>query len=248
MSDYSWFFLESSSVYLSWLYTKALRLAEGVMLEPSRDEQNLIDFALEEFSASLTQFILAGLGEETTVQRWHFTITFMGESGTLEKRHVHIITHEPADGSSCLPRARDPLVLLALLRLLLHNRKQDNHVLVFQEEEVFKLLGWEDSDEARQEIDEAIYRYSLLMYKWQMNRSELTRRGLSYYTSNAQALSEYRTLDKKPEEGGQTKRVYNSVRFSETLIDGLLGRSLFGVGWNRVTSIKPISGAGVKNR
>lgn len=217
-------------------------------MEPSSEEQSLIDFARGEFGDSLTQFLLAGLGEETTVQRWHFTITFTGEGGTLEKRHVQIITHEPADGSSCLPRGRDPLVLLALLQLLLHKRKQDNHVLVFQEEEVFELLGWEDTDVVRHEIDEAIYRYSLLMYKWQMNRSELIRRGLSYYTANAHALSEYRTLDKKPEEDGRTQWVYSSVRFDETFIGGVLGRSLFGVAWDKVTSIKLNSGAHGDNR
>lgn len=209
------------------------------MLELSRDEQSLVDFAREEFGDSLIQFLLTGLGEEPTAQRWHFTVTFTGESGTSEKRRLQVITHEPVDGTSCLPRDRDPLVLLALLKLLLHAQRRTDYVLVFREVDLLRLLGWGDTDEVRREIDEAIYRYSLLMYKWGMDRSELARRRLSYYTANAHALSEYQTVDKELEEGGQTERVYNRVRFNEMFIGGLTGRSLFEVKWDKVKSIKP---------
>lgn len=214
---------------------------EGGPFWPTRHERRLLKFALDTFGGTLSQFLLTGFGEENVPKRWDFTINSTSEDGTLQKRRLQVITHEPLDGSSCLPRGRDPLVFLALLRLLLHRPKQDNHILVFQEEDVLNLLGWEDTDELRHEIDEAIYRYSLLMYKWGMNRSELTRRSLSHYTASAHALSEYRTLDKELGEEGQTKRMYNSVKFDEMFIRGLLGRSLFGVEWKKVKSIKPVT-------
>lgn len=208
-------------------------------MELSRDEQNLINFAREEFGESLTQFLLAGFGDETTEQRWHFIITFIGSEGdAMEKRHVQVITHEPADGSSCLPQRRDPLVLLALLWLLKQEGQVSKPEVLYSLEDIFSLLAWDNTEETRQEIDEAIYQYSLLMYRWEMNRPELSRREISFYKENGHVITSFQTVDEEVGEGEETKRAHNRVSFDEFFINGLLRRELFGVDWNKVQSLK----------
>jgi hypothetical protein len=206
-------------------------------VELSRAEQSLIDFAKEEFGASLNEFLLAGLGEETIVQRWHFTITFTGESETVGIRDIKVITYEPADGSSCLPQRRDPLVFIVLLKLLAQNEQVSKPELLYSLEEVFSLLGWDDIEATRHEIDEAIYRYSLLTYQWEMNRSELGSRDLSFYKENGHAITNSRTIDEDVRPDSGTKRTYNRVSFDEFFIRGLFRRELFGVDWNNVSSV-----------
>jgi hypothetical protein len=157
---------------------------EGGPFWPTRQERRLLKFALDRCGEMLTRFLLAGFGAEKVAPRWTFAITFIGADGSLQKRRLLIMTHEPADGSSWLPRGRDPLVLIALLRLLLHEGRRAGDTLVFREAEVLKLLGWADTEERRDEINEAVRRYSLLTYEWGMNSTELAGRALDYYVAN----------------------------------------------------------------
>lgn len=211
---------------------------EGGVLWPSRHERRLLKFTLDTFGEMLGQFLLTGLGKKKVGQRWNFVITFTGDEGTVQKRHLRVITHEPLDGESFLPRGRDPLVLLALLRLLLHAHWKAKPALLYQQEDILNLLGWEDTVEVRREIDEAAERYSLLIYMWEMNRDELAHRSLSHYRARERMITGYETTDKETGDGGQMRRVANRVIFDEYFIDGLLRRSLFDVVWDRVRAVK----------
>jgi hypothetical protein len=88
-------------------------------MELSAGEQQLLDFAIGEFGEPLTQFLPAGLGEDKVRPRWRFIITYLGDERIRIKRTVKVISHEPEDGSSRLPRGRDPLLFLALIRMLI---------------------------------------------------------------------------------------------------------------------------------
>lgn len=211
-------------------------------MEPSAPEQQLLDFAVGEFGEPLSQFLLTGLGEEPVDRRWRFTITYINDGDVRLERQVEVLTFEPEDGSSCLPRKRDPLMLLALLQLLLHKGQGSKFDLLYSLEDVLRLLGWDDTGETRQEIDEAINRYFLLMYMWELNRSELSRRKLSFYKVNERPVTEYRTVDREVGEEGLMKRVYNQVKFNEFFINGLLRRNLFGIEWNQVSSLNLCEG------
>jgi hypothetical protein len=59
-----------------------------------------------------------------------------GEEGSIYVRRIDVITHEPADGSSLLPRRRDPLVLAALLCLLTRGGHERAARLDYQQEDV----------------------------------------------------------------------------------------------------------------
>lgn len=202
----------------------------------SASEQHLLDFSREQFGERLSQFLLAGLGEEPTGQRWRFTITYASDGHAWLKRRVEVITHEPLDGSSCLPRGRDPLVLAALLHLLLTGGQASSNTLSYELGNVLSLLGWKDTQEVGGEIDEAIRRYFMLTYKWKMNKSELARRKLRFYTADESLISETNLLSEE-DAGGRMKRVASRIVFNEHFIERLLSRLLFGINWDNVRSV-----------
>jgi len=206
----------------------------------SAHEQRLIEFAHQRFGEHLTQFLLTGLGEEQMGQRLRFSITYAGGAEVL-KRKLNIITHEPADGSTCLPHGRHPLVLIALLQLLLRGGHAPPNSLRYDQEDVLNLLGWKDTRKARGEIGEAIKRYCMLVYEWKMSRKELARNRLAFYDASEGLISEYNIVDEEVEESGWMRRVSNRVLFNENFIDRLLGRSLFDVVWDQVRSIELVS-------
>jgi hypothetical protein len=193
-------------------------------------EQRLVDFAHEQFGEQISQFLLAGLGEEKVGQRGRFTITYAGSENSCLERHVEVITYEPADGSSYLPRGRNPLVLIALLHLLMNGNQGSLNTLRYEQAEVLSLLGWQDTKEARREIDKAEARYFKLTYQWQMNESELAGAGFSFYTVDEAMLSEVTSI--KTEDVQAVRAVFN-----EHFIEHLLGRSLFGIDWHNVKSV-----------
>jgi hypothetical protein len=204
--------------------------------KPSGPEQRLLDFARQQFGEHLSQFLLAGLGEGNVGQRRGFIIHFSGDENIVLRRHVEVITYEPLNGLSYLPRHRDPLVLLALLYLLLQGDHALPNLLCYTQDEVLGLLGWNDTKKTRREIDEAVKRYSLITYKWKMNESEIERRNLSYYTADENLISKYHLIYSEIRESG-LERVLNQIAFNAHFINQLLHRSLFEIEWIRVQSI-----------
>lgn len=203
----------------------------------SAAEQNLLDFAKGEFGESLTEFLLSGLGENATAQKWRFTITYLTDDSVLLKRRVDVITYEPLDGTSYLPRRRGPLVLLALLHLLLRGDQKSQNSLRYNQEDILNSLGWNDTQKARGEINEAVNRYSLLTYQWKMNKYELSHRNLRFYTANESFISGYEILDEEVREGMRMNRITNRVIFNEHFIKQLHNRSLFEIDWNNARRV-----------
>lgn len=193
-------------------------------------EQRVVAFASEQFGEPLTRFLLAGLGEREVDRRWRFTISYGGGEGSELERRIQVISHEPEDGSSCLPRGRDPLVFLALLQLLMSVVRTPDYELLYDQEGVLEILGWSDTPEARIEMDRAVKRYFLMFFKWEMNRAELARENLAYYTAMERPISECENLDE--EENGRARRVSNRVVFNDIFIEGLRRRRLFHIDWN----------------
>lgn len=210
------------------------------MSELLSDRQNLVGFACEEFGEALTRFLLTGFGEVPAAQRWYFTITFTDSEGTAQERRLEAITYEPTDGQSFLPRGRDPLVLLALLRLLFASSQQSEVSLFYSRHEVLRLLGREELEGRQGEINEAVRRYALLMYGWEMSRGELAGKRLSFYTAREQVISGYSNvseLDDEEQADRQIEKEPNEITFNQYFIEGLKRRSLFGVDWNTVQSV-----------
>lgn len=203
----------------------------------TKAERELVEYAQGEFGAPLTRFLLTGLGEEAAGRGWLFTIAFADEAGAGLKRQVQAVTYEPEDGSSCLPRRKDPLVLLALLKLRLERDGPPSQELSYSQKEVLALLGRRETCPALREIDEALRRYSLLIFEWEKGRAELERENMAYYSAATRVISEYELRDER-DEGGRHLRALNRVVFNSNFTGGLAARTLFDVNWDGAISMK----------
>ena len=203
-------------------------------------ERSLLQFSQNRFGEHLTLFLLSGIGEERTERHQLFVISFAGGDGVLVGRRLHVEADDlTPEASTSLPYGRDPLVLLALLRLLTHAGGRPSASLFYERKEVLSLLGWDDSVETRLAVDEAVDRYSCLSYRWALSRREAAATEMSFHRSRERFVAGYGLLDSE-EEGGHMQRVSNRVDFSAAFIDGLERRTLFNVVWDNVRVLKII--------
>lgn len=219
--------------------TKLIR-GEGVSLWLSRGERRLLKFALETFGESLSKFLLSGLGEEEESRIWLFTVLFTDNKGESHCRDIRVAADDLPDIVTRLPRQREPLVMLSLLWLLM-GRQQFSSSLFYDQREVLELLGWEDTPTSRLSIDEAIGRYVDMSYQWALSAEEQAEQHLARYRGWARFVTGCGSRDVEEEEGGRIQRVANRVDFAAEFINELGSRSLFGVNWNEVISLKRAS-------
>jgi hypothetical protein len=205
-------------------------------LSPSNHERVLLKFAIDYFGEPLSRFFLSGLGEDKIVHRWLFTVTFSDEQGVHHNREVRVEADDRPDIAPSVPRHKEPLAALALLRLLIVDRKFASFKLFYNQEEVIGLLGWEDTQESRLSIDEAVSRYFTLSYEWSLGERELAEANLSFFHGSSRLISEYG--DQTVEEDYRVKRTVNNVEFNAEFVKSLMTRSLFGINWNGVISLE----------
>src|ERR1700760_3760646 len=85
----------------------------------SRSERRLLEFALDLFGEPLSKFLLSGIGEEAEAQVWLFKVSFGAGSGAAHPREIRVEPDDIPGEPRVLPSRREPLVMLALLRLLI---------------------------------------------------------------------------------------------------------------------------------
>jgi hypothetical protein len=210
----------------------------GGTLSPSDNERILLKFALDQFGESLSRFLLSGFGEDKVVPRWLFTITFSGERSVCYSREVRVEADDRPDIAPSVPRHKEPLVALALLRLLIVDRKLASSILSYDQEEAIRMLGWEDTQESRLSIDEAVSRYFTLSYEWVLGEKELAEANLSFFHGSSRFISGYG--HQPAEENGKVKPTMNNIEFNAEFVKGLVGRSLFGINWDSISSMERV--------
>jgi hypothetical protein len=202
----------------------------------SERELSLLSFALDRFGDTLGGFLLSGLGEDKTAPAWLFVVTFPDGLGRRRSREVRVRADYRPDLPPSVPQHKEPLVALALLRLLIVDRKLSLPSLPYSEGEVLGLLGWEDTHESRRKIDEAVKRYTSLSYEWSAGEEELADTKLSFFHGQARFITWYGR--QSVEENGEVRSTANEVSFDEVFVEELIGRSLFGIDWDDISSIE----------
>lgn len=207
-------------------------------LRLSGSEHQLLEFALDQFGEPLSRLLFSGLGEDRVVSGWLFTVTFTGgQEGVHYSRKIRVVADYRPDMATSVPRGKEPLVLLALLRLLLVDREFFWPELSYDQEEVLKLLGWEDVWESQITIDKAVKRYTTLYYEWALEERELEEANLSFFHSASRFILGYR-YETIEEDDGVERRTANHVQFDVDFLKELIGRSLFGINWDNVSSLE----------
>lgn len=206
-------------------------------MELTEHERRLVGFALEQFGEQLSQFLMAGFGTEVAVKSRVFSIEFTSSDGAILRRDIQLSVNQLYDASIFLPWMRDPLVILALLKLLLLEPGRTSANLFYEYEDVLNLLGWENTPESRQDINEAVERYTDLTYRWSLSAEELIRKNLAYNTGREVLVSGYSFVDLTTEDGEQMERLASRIDFSASFIEDLTRKALFEIDWNSVLSV-----------
>ena len=213
---------------------------EGDPHGSSSSERQLLKFSLDTFGESLSRILLAGFGDEGREPRRLFTISYSDAEFATCQCRLQVITYELSESESYLPRRRDPLVLLSLLRLHLPETGDPGTELTFNPKDVVAALGWPDTDQTRGEVDEAIERYSALTYIWILSGGKSAHK--ERVKGREQLFSNYQTIAEEVEGQVTPLRVLSRVVFNTFFINNMRRRTLFGVDWDRVTSIEVIRG------
>lgn len=141
------------------------------------------------------------------------------QTGEVITRQMKIYTNS-AKG---LPRGRDPQVLIALLHMTLQKPGSTNS-LWFRKNDLIKTLGWIDTPENRQDIDEAISRYFEAAYA---GLDVKTKSGGSKTKENySRIITDYTNIDERKTRYAENERSFSKVVFNEEVINQIRSAEL----------------------
>jgi hypothetical protein len=214
------------------------------MTERSDAERQLIRFAREEFGEPLSALLLAGYGEDKRVRSRRFVIDLEDESGGRQQRYLKIVADRLLNARAQLPSGREPLVLLAVIRLLLNEGAEIPRRLAYPRNAMLRLLGCRCSSVSWEFVNGAVTKYFNLSYQPVDSLNELTGRSAIEYTCMHRIITGHGTLGGLKVRGQPEQRIYGEVTFNLHFIERLRRRSLFDMDWGRVHSISQLPSAG----
>ena len=141
------------------------------------------------------------------------------QTGEVITRQMKIYTNS-AKG---LPRGRDPQVLIALLHLTLQKPGSTNS-LWFRKADLIKMLGWNDTAENRQDIDEAISRYFEAAYSGLDVKVSTT--GSKTKEKFSRIITDYINIDERKTRYVENERLFSKVVFNEEVINEIRSADL----------------------
>ncbi len=187
---------------------------------------------MQEAFGPLATLLLTGDREEEIKKSRSFTI--LTDNGGVNTRHS--ITLRSSD-SSGLPYQREPLVLLALLKLSLNGNQCG--AILSPIDAVSRLLGWEESEETDHAITAAIRKYFNLSYTRTDDIAytfpERSERLIGMYHLVRYCEFGTDTLGGEPEDRFEGI----AVEFSDNVVKEVLERRLFRINWPATISLTP---------
>jgi hypothetical protein len=204
------------------------------MIEPTLAEQRLITEMRSTFGC-LTDLILSGYRLPATNRVRSFYISTSNSTDQIS----NVISVEASELSG-FPQYKEPIVLLALLKLLLEAR---DGILVNRIDKpaarVRSMLNWAESDESNLIVHSTIRKCSQLHYvrtDFAYDASDNTTQGhVGIYR-----LLRYCEFSARIAVGKDHEIEGALLEFGENIAMGLRERRLFGVDWTDVTALKPM--------
>ena len=141
------------------------------------------------------------------------------QTGEVITRQMKIYTNS----SKGLPRGRDAQVLIALLHLTLQKPGSSNS-LWFRKTDLIKILGWNDTAENRQDIDEAISRYFEAAYSGLDVRTNTG--GSKTKEKFSRIITDYINIDERKIRYAENERLFSKVVFNEEVINEIRSADL----------------------
>jgi hypothetical protein len=195
-------------------------------------EESLVSYMQEAFGL-LATFLLTGYGESEIKHSSTFTI--LTDNFGVKTRHS--ITLRAGDASG-LAHQREPLVLLALLKLSLMEGKSS--AIPSLTHAVGRLLEWEQSEETDHAISTAIRKYFNVCYI-RTDDIPYTFPGRSERIIGMYHLIRYCEFGTDT-LGGEPKDHFEGIKveFSDNVVREVLERRLFRINWPATISLMPM--------
>lgn len=196
----------------------------------------LLAFADAEFGNRLSELLLSGYGESASARQRSYAVLTRDGSGQAQEHIVKVATEHHAG----LPSGREPLVLLALLKMLFAGQGLQTGRVVYAHKAVSEMIGWEPSPETGEAVDAAVMRYFHLVYGKEESMSIDPGGTLMKYSESRRPITGYDYQDEGESSGGRGVRTYNRITFDREFIEQLKGGSLFDFDWGHVTAMRPL--------
>ena len=101
------------------------------------------------------------------------------------------VAEAPAASEPSLPKGKEPLVLMALLRLLLRGAGSLTGRCYYDHHSLLELLEWGDTETARAAVTGALTKYFHSFYQLSGGKGAAAGRGFGNHTSKVRPLAGY---------------------------------------------------------
>ncbi len=197
-------------------------------------ESRLIREAIETLGAHLVSFLLAGYDELGIVHARCFEVLTQWRS--LRTRKIIRISTADACG---LPQGEEPLVLLALVKLLNSNSDLvEGSKVITPTDEICSVLEWKTSSHTGAIIAGAIRKYFRASYLVAHDNQYSFPDMSGYSVSISRLIVAYAFANQSGIEDPPAGAEYVQVEFSQEIVDELRVASLLGMDWSRVTTLE----------
>jgi hypothetical protein len=197
-------------------------------------ESRLINEAKELLGIHLVSFLMAGYDEFGVVHaRWFEVLT--QRHGLKTRKLIKIST-----GDACgLPHGEEPLVLLALVKLL-HSDSDlvEGNKVISPAEEICSVLEWTISDHTSAIINRAIRKYFRASYLVAHDNKYSFHDMSGYNVNVSRLIVAYSFSNKSGIEDPLSAIGFIQVEFNQELVEELRGARLLEMDWRHVTSFE----------
>jgi hypothetical protein len=198
----------------------------------TRAEKRLIAHLEEQFGEHLGALLLSGYGTKEWVRRRALVISTTDRVGNQEEHPVVLLTK----GAHSLPYGQDPIVLAAHLRMLSERGAYGRFSYDLQE--MMGVLGLVDPVQGLKEIEGALHRYFRLSYAVEGKRRHPLAPQSEGVTAERRMLTAYDFEYEPVRSRDPYPMMHTVVEFSQRFVEQLRQRSLFGIDWDLVRSVR----------
>jgi len=191
--------------------------------------RQLLSFAKTEFGEHLTELLLSGYDVEQVVLRRRYTVNLQGDSGR------EITVEVATDASTGLPAGWEPLVLVALLKLLLASGRSPTVSVSYSLRELLKKLSLSAGD--RRAVEQAIEDYYHLSFIKHEVVEVVAGEGPVGRTRVLRPIVEWERREETASGDRLVVPKDGRVRFNAEFVEQLKERSLLGIEWNLIQSL-----------
>jgi hypothetical protein len=204
-------------------------------MERTEAERELVSRTERAFGKHLTTFMLGRRDGQVPSPSLSYVAAF-SEGGEEKTNHLRVV----AEDASGLPEYKQSLVLIALLLLLLEGGEDTSYNVSYTYDAMAARLGLENTEKTRAEIELAVVTYFNLSYERDITFGTEGREQATGSKLKERLVIGYEFVEEVVGEDRPPERAGNVVSFNPCFVEGLKTKSLLGVNWEGVRSLRVV--------